>query len=483
MHYASARPLAKTLPGVNEKGGKQVMNGTPHIVIADDQEAVREICTSIATALGYRATGVVSAREAIRVWEQDPPDVLVSDVSLPDMTGLELLKRLKLVMPAVPVLLTTSYGTVGMAVEAMKQGAADYLTKPFELEEMRLLLQACVRQTQQAREGRGLRLEARGPYAAGNLIGVSPAMQRVFRLIGKVAQSRYSVLVLGESGTGKEVVARALHYTGPERDRPFLPVDCGALVPSLMESELFGYVKGAFTGAHHNHEGLLEVAQGGTVFLDEIGELPMDLQVKLLRAIQEKEVRPVGATRRIKIDVRIIAATNRDLQAAVADGSFRKDLFFRLNVVSIKLPPLRERVQDIPTLVEHFLDRFTPPGAAPRSFSDEAMARLICYDWPGNIRELENCVERTVALAVGPRLEVADLPTMLLHLRQPPAAAGEDCGIRSIAAIERDAILGALNQVKGDKLLAAKLLGIGKTTLYRKLKEYTFTAQAGGLNS
>ncbi|HUX67980.1 MAG TPA: sigma-54 dependent transcriptional regulator [Terriglobales bacterium] len=458
------------------------MTPAPHILIADDQEAVRELCTSVATALGFRATGVASGREALKLWEQDPPDVLVCDVRLPDMGGVELLKRLKQAFPAVPVLLMTAYGTVGTAVEAMKLGAADYLTKPFELEEMRLLLQACVRQTQLEREARGLRQAARGPYAAGNLIGVSPAMQRVFRLIGKVAQSRYSVLILGESGTGKEIVARALHYTGPERDRPFLPVDCGALVPSLVESELFGYVKGAFTGAHHNHEGLLEVANGGTVFLDEIGELPLDLQVKLLRAIQEKEIRPVGGTRRVKIDVRIVAATNRDLQAAVADGSFRKDLFFRLNVVSIKLPPLRERAMDIPLLVEHFLERAAPPGTPPRVFSDEAMARLLGYEWPGNIRELENCVERTLALSAGPRLEAADLPSYLQQQRPRPATpqAAANASIRAIAEVEREAILDALTQVKGDKLLAAKLLGIGKTTLYRKLKEYAFAAQAGG---
>lgn len=460
------------------------MTGIPHIVFVDDQEAVREICTTLATSLGYRASGVGNGREALKLWDQDPPDVLVCDVRLPDMSGIELMKRLRQVWPAAPVLLTTAFGTVGMAVEAIKLGATDYVTKPFEIEEMRLLLQACVRQSQIEREARGLRLAARGPYATGNLIGASPAMQRIFRLVGKVAQSRYSVLILGESGTGKEVVARALHYTGPERDRPFLPVDCSALVPSLIESELFGYVKGAFTGAHHNHEGLLEVANGGTVFLDEIGELPVDLQVKLLRAIQEKEVRPVGGTRRVKVDVRIVAATNRDLQAAVADGSFRKDLFFRLNVVSIKLPPLRERVMDIPMLVDHFLDRFTPPGTTPRHFSDEAMARLVSYDWPGNIRELENCVERTLALAPGPRLEAADLPSNLqqpIRLR-PAAASGESSLVRAMADIEREAILDALAQAKGDKLLAAKLLGIGKTTIYRKLKEYTFAAQAGGLN-
>ncbi|MGH9415730.1 MAG: sigma-54-dependent transcriptional regulator [Terriglobales bacterium] len=457
------------------------MVSQPHIVIADDQESIREICLSVSHGLGYRASGISSGREALRLMDQDPPDVLVCDVRLPDMNGVELLKRMKQSWPGLPVLLMTAYGTVATAVEAMKYGAADYLTKPFEIEELRLLLQACVRQTQLEREARGLRLSARGPYAAGNLIGASPAMQRVFRLIGKVAQSRYSVLILGESGTGKEVVARALHYTGPERDRPFLPVDCGALVPTLVESELFGYVKGAFTGAHQNHEGLLEVANGGTVFLDEIGELPTDLQVKLLRAIQEKEIRPVGGTRRIKVDVRIVAATNRDLQAAVAEGKFRKDLFFRLNVVSIKLPPLRERLMDIPLLLEHFLERATPPGQPVRSFTDEAMARLMNYDWPGNIRELENCVERTLALTAGPRLEAADLPSYLQQAHPRVVAPNTPGAIRAMAEIERETILDALQQVKGDKLLAAKLLGIGKTTIYRKLKEYAFaTAQAGG---
>lgn len=456
------------------------MNANPHILVADDQEAVREICTSVAGALGYRVTNAASGREALRMLDEDVPDVLVCDVRLPDIGGVDLMKRLHQAHPALPVLLTTAYGTVAMAVEAMKLGAFDYLTKPFELEEMKLLLQAAVRQSQLEREARGLRLVARGPFAPGSLIGASPAMQRIFRMVGKVAQSRYSVLILGESGTGKEVVARALHYTGAERDRPFIPVDCGALVPTLIESELFGYVKGAFTGAHHNHEGLLEVAHGGTVFLDEIGELSVDLQAKLLRAIQEKEVRPVGGTRRVKVDVRIVAATNRDLQAAVTNGSFRKDLFFRLNVVSIKLPPLRDRVMDIPMLVEHFLERYTPPGSPARKFSDEAMARMLSYEWPGNIRELENCVEHCLAMASGARLEASDLPSPLQQpVRMPPRTVTET-GIRAMAEVERDAILAALTQAKGDKLLAARLLGIGKTTIYRKLKEYAYAAQAGG---
>jgi two-component system response regulator HydG len=448
------------------------MSLVPYVLIADAQEAVREICMSLAASLGYRTAGVASGEEVLRLLSQEPPDVLVADVRLPDLDGVELLQRVKQAWPQVAVLLTTAYGSVGTAVEAMKLGASDYLAKPFEVEELRLLLQNSVRQVLVNREARSQRLAARGPYAAGNLIGASPEMQRVFRLIAKVAQSRYSVLILGESGTGKEVVARALHYTGPERDRPFLPVDCGALVPALVESELFGHVRGAFTGASQNHQGLLEVAQGGTVFLDEIGELPLDVQVKLLRALQEKEIRPVGGTRRIKIDVRIVAATNRDLQAAVANGSFRKDLFFRLNVVSIKLPPLRERSLDIPMLVEHFLERATPPGAPPQRFSEAAMERLLAYDWPGNVRELENCVERTLALAGGARMEVEDLPSPLRQARPPRRELAGASLVRPLAELEREAIFEALAQVKGDKILAARLLGIGKTTLYRKLKEY-----------
>ena len=449
------------------------MSLVPYVLIADSQEPVREICISLAASLGYRVAGAASGEEVLRLLGEEAPDVLVADVRLPDLDGVELLQRVKQMWPQVAVLLMTAYGNVGTAVEAMKLGASDYLAKPFEVEELRLLLQNSVRQVLVHREARGQRLAARGPYAAGNLIGATAEMQRVFRLIGKVAQSRYSVLILGESGTGKEVVARALHYTGAERDRPFLPVDCGALVPTLVESELFGHVRGAFTGASQNHQGLLEVASGGTVFLDEIGELPLDVQVKLLRALQEREIRPVGGTRRIKIDVRIVAATNRDLQAAVANGSFRKDLFFRLNVVSIKLPPLRERSLDIPILVEHFLERATPPGALPRRFSEAAMERLLGYDWPGNVRELENCIERTLALAGGARLEVEDLPSPLQQARPPRFAPGMAGPVRPLAELEREAIYEALAQVKGDKIQAARLLGIGKTTLYRKLKEYS----------
>jgi transcriptional regulator with PAS, ATPase and Fis domain len=295
-------------------------------------------------------------------------------------------------------------------------------------------------------------------------------MQRVYKMIEKVSQHEYPVLILGESGTGKELVARSIHFLGGRKSRPFTPVDCSALVPTLIESELFGYVKGAFTGAVQAKQGLLESAQGGTLFLDEIGDLPVDLQAKLLRVLQEREVKPVGSTERRHIDVRIIAATNRDLEAAIRNGSFRQDLYFRLNVVQIKLPPLRERKSDIPLLVTSFLDKFTDPQEPARTTSEDAMRRLVAYDWPGNVRELENAVERAVALGSGPIVHVGDLPSSLQYPSSERAPEKEE--LLPLEELERRAILRMLRETGGDKLAAARMLGIGKTTLYRKLKQY-----------
>ena len=325
----------------------------------------------------------------------------------------------------------------------------------------------------------------------GGLIGSSPEMEKVYRILSKVAHSTHSVLILGESGTGKEMVARSIHNNGPNAAKPFVPVDCGSLVPTLIESELFGHVKGAFTGANRSRGGLLSAADGGTVFLDEIGELPLDLQAKLLRALQEKEVRPVGATHAVPITARVLAATNRDLSAMVAQGAFRKDLYFRLSVVNLKLPPLRERREDIAILAEHFLERLHRETGASHVFSEDAIRLMTEYDWPGNVRELENAIERACSLSSGPVLHMADLPTQLqdfrMHRREAnlslagEAGDGLDAGrehasaddaIVSIADMEKQAILGTIRQLNGDKLMAAKLLGIGKTTLYRKLKEY-----------
>jgi DNA-binding NtrC family response regulator len=331
---------------------------------------------------------------------------------------------------------------------------------------------------------RQLREQLRASQGLGAMIGRSPEMEKVYRILSKVAQSTHPVLILGESGTGKELVARTIHAYGPNGQKPFLPVDCGSLVPTLIESELFGYVKGAFTGANRSKDGLLVSAESGTVFLDEIGELPLDLQAKLLRALQEREVRPVGATHRVPIKARIVAATNRDLSAMVENGSFRKDLFYRLNVVNLRLPSLRDRREDIPLLAAHFLDRISRERVGKFTLSDEALRTMMRYNWPGNVRELENSVERACTMSSGPILELGDLPTQLqntgLEARRITLEAGQPAEngaksaapVATLADLEKQAILSAIRTLNGDKLQAAKLLGIGKTTLYRKLKEY-----------
>lgn len=302
------------------------------------------------------------------------------------------------------------------------------------------------------------------------MCGISARMQKVYRIVAKVAAKHHAVLILGESGTGKELVARAIHSRGPWRDQPFVPIDCGALTPTLIESEMFGHMRGAFTGATQNRQGLLAAAGDGTVFLDEIAELPVELQSKLLRALQEREIKPLGSNERVQMRARIIAATNQDIEAAVKRGTFRKDLYFRLNVVSIKLPPLRERPEDIPALLQFFMEKYKAGESSITSISDEVMARLTSYDWPGNVRELENCVQRVIALSSGPEVQMSDLPSNILYFvgeqRHDPQS------LATLQELEQQAILRALETTQGDRLRAAKLLGIGKTTIYRKLKEY-----------
>ncbi len=365
------------------------------------------------------------------------------------------------------------------AVEAMRCGASDYLTKPFAVDELTTVLDRAAQNHMTDTATRRLRERLRLSEGLGAMIGRSPEMEKLYRILSKVAQSSHPVLILGESGTGKELVAHTVHSYGPNGRKPFLPVDCGSLVPTLMESELFGYVKGAFTGANRSKDGLLVSAEGGTVFLDEIGELSLDLQAKLLRALQEKEVRPVGATHRVPIKARIVAATNRDLAAMVEKGTFRKDLFYRLNVVSLRLPPLRDRKQDIPLLIAHFLDRMSRDHGRKFSLDDEALRTLMRYDWPGNVRELENAMQHGCALSSGSVILLGDLTTQLqrqgLEAQRTSTVTGETPetpAVKTLAELERSAILSAIHTLKGDKLQAAKMLGIGKTTLYRKLKEY-----------
>jgi len=458
-----------------------VMKPSPHegtnflnLLLVDDERAVREACRDVAEGLGFKAFTAASAEEAYRLLDSQNIDVVLLDLRLPGANGIDALLELRERRPDLVVVVMTGFATVQSAVQAMKEGAYDYVTKPFTKDELSLLLERVTNHLRLKSENRTLRERIKSKQGFGNIIGSAPEMEKIYRIIGKAAHSNHPVLILGESGTGKELVARSIHFSGPYRDKPFIPVDCGSLVPTLVESELFGYVKGAFTGASQTKDGLLSIAQGGTIFLDEIGELPIDLQAKLLRAIQEKEIRPVGSTRRIPIDVRILAATNRDLEHAVSQGTFRKDLYFRLNVLSVKIPPLRERRQDIPLLVGHFLDRLSREAGMERMLTDDAMKALLAYDWPGNVRELENCLERSCAMTTAPLMQLRDLPTYIHGMpAEQPGSVRVQRKIMPMAELEKQTIMSALAQLNGDKLLAARLLGIGKTTLYRKLKEYS----------
>jgi DNA-binding NtrC family response regulator len=446
------------------------------VLIVDDQELVRGLCQQVIESLGYRSFVAESGDEALQILEREAVDIVITDLKMPGMSGIELLERVKASNPRVEVIIMTGYASVPSAVQAMKLGASDYIVKPFSSEEMKLLVERLATTLDLKDENRYLREKLRSRHTFGKMVGHSQQMQHAFKLIQRVAPTRSPVLIMGESGTGKELVARSIHESGPWRDKPFVPVDCGALVPTLIESELFGYVRGAFTGAVRSKQGLLETAGDGTLFLDEVAELPVELQTRLLRAIQEKEFRPVGSTRRIPFHARIIAATNRDLSAAIQQGSFRKDLYFRLNVVSITLPPLRERKGDIPLMAEQILRDLTAAQRGDRgkmrwTISSEALDRLLNYNWPGNVRELENCLERAITLGSGPTIQASDLPSSV-QSPSPGAVSGAPDAVIPIEEMERQAILRALAASGGDKLRAARLLRIGKTTLYRKLRKY-----------
>jgi two-component system response regulator HydG len=444
-----------------------------NLLIVDDDRATREACRDVARSLGFNAQLAECAEHAYRLLDGSSIDAVLLEMR-PGPRALDALHSIRHQRPDALVIVVTGFGTVQSAVQAMKDGAYDYVTKPFSMEELRLLLERVAGHLRLKTENRMLRETNKSRQGFGNIIGSAPDMEKLYRMIAKAGQSAHPVMILGESGTGKELVAKSIHFTGIFRNKPFIPIDCGSLVPTLIESELFGHVRGAFTGATNPKDGLLAIAEGGTVFLDEIGELPVDLQAKLLRAIQEKEIRPVGSVKRVPINVRILAATNRDLERAVTEGTFRRDLFFRLNVLALRVPPLRNRRQDIPLLVAHFLERIGRDSGMEKTIADDSLKALLHYDWPGNVRELENSLERACALTSGNEIQLRDLPTQLysvpielMGISQPPTN-----GIMPMAELEKQTILNALTQVNGDKMLAARLLGIGKTTLYRKLKEY-----------
>jgi two-component system response regulator HydG len=475
-----------------------------HLLIVDDDAPVRHACAEIAGSLGFVTLVADSVPTARSVLSRSPIDLVLLDLKLPGGGGLALLEEIRARTPETIVVVMTAYATVNSAVEAMRIGAGDYLTKPFSLDELSIVLERAAQRRAFDAESRNLRERLRSGKGMGSLIGNSPAMEKLYRILSKVAVTNHPVLILGEPGAGKELVARTIHGNGPSADKPFVPADCGSLLPALLESELFGYAKGYAVphpgksgerAADRSKPGLLAAAHGGTVYLDEVAELSPELQTKLLRALQEREVRPLGATHSVPITTRILAATSRDLEAMVATGRFRKDLFFRLSVVSLRIPPLRERKADIPLLAAHVLDRMRRDNGLAYTFADDTLRLLTEYEWPGNVRELTHAIERACALSSGPVLHTGDFPTQLQNfqavvqrLREEQmeqmrsreaafdqhfaSAATQANSVLSIAELQKQAILNTIRELKGDKLMAARLLGIGKTTLYRKLKEY-----------
>lgn len=451
--------------------------GALNLLIVDDDRPSREICREAVAAFGWRPTVTDSVQQALWLIDSNDIDVVLLGLQVPERARIGILREIRERRSAVEVVMMTASSAAGPAVEAMKAGACDCLVKPFGVEELRRMTERLADRLRSRIDARQLSQEIK-LNGFGGMIGRAPAMEKLYRVVGKASHSSHPVLIIGESGTGKELVAKAIHYSGPLQDRPFIPIDCGSLVPTLVESELFGYVKGAFTGAAQTRQGLLTIAEGGTVFLDEIGELPLDLQAKLLRALQEKEIRPVGSTKSTPINVRILAATNRDLEQAVARGEFRRDLYFRLNVLNVRIPALRERREDVAMLVTHLLDQISRRGGRSYSLSDDAMRALLAYDWPGNVRELDNCIERCCAMNSGPVIHTVDLPDQVRGARVP-CAPTPAVRVTRLADLEKEAILAAIAQLKGDKFMAARLLGIGKTTLYRKLKEYGISLAPG----
>ena len=451
------------------------------ILVVDDEESIREFLEIMLKKEGYEVTLAEDGLRARDFLTKKTFDLVISDMQMPQMTGMELLKYVKDTYPDTVFMMITAFGTTETAVEAMKVGAYDYITKPFKIDEVRINIQNALRSKNLETENRSLKKELTREYSFQNMIGNSPVMHQIFDLVKRVSSTPTNVLITGESGTGKEVVAKAIHYNGPLRDKPFVTVNCGAIPENLMESEMFGHKKGSFTGAVTDKSGLFEVADGGTLFLDEVGELPLSIQVKLLRAIQERVIRRVGATDDMKVDVRIIAATNRNLEEMVSRGTFRQDLFYRLNVINIKTPSLRERREDIPLLANHFLRKYNERlGKTVGAISAEAMDVLKKYDYPGNVRELENMIERTVALESGATVLPESLPPMVTTPSGRKMASayeievGED-GLdldKVIGQIEKEILIKAIHAAGGVKKRAAKLLKISFRSMRYRVEKY-----------
>ncbi|MCG6923574.1 MAG: sigma-54 dependent transcriptional regulator [Acidobacteriota bacterium] len=442
------------------------------ILVVDDEEAQRKVLAGFLRKKGFEVLTSGTAADALELAAAQTVDLVLTDLRMPGGGGLELLRGLRALNPEIPVIVMTAYGTVASAVEAMKQGAADYLGKPIDLDELELLVARTLERRALESENRELRQQLAERHRLEGLETANPRMAQAINLAARAAASRATVLIRGESGTGKEVLARAIHSASPRAARPLVAVNVAALPETLLESEMFGHERGAFTGAERQHRGRFEQADGGTLFLDEIGDLPKGVQAKLLRALQEQRFERLGGTGSIQVDVRVVAATSRDLEAMVQASEFREDLYYRLNVVSIEIPPLRGRREDIPGLVDRFLRRFgAESGSKVHEVSREAMDRLVKHDYPGNVRELENLIHRAVVLARGTQITTTDLP---LHLADLPPEVEADQGslVERLAAIERGLLVQALEDADGVQTRAARALGIGERHLRYRLRKY-----------
>lgn len=449
------------------------------ILIIDDDEIVRKSCERILSPEGFLIISAKDGKEGLKLLSKKTFDLVLTDLRMPDMDGIEVLKKVKEIGPDIEVIVITGYGTIKSAIEAIRHGAYDYIEKPFSPEELLNVVERSIERRNLILENTRLRQEVQALYRVENIVGNSKAIQRVFNLIATVAPTESTVLITGESGTGKELVARAIHYNSPRREGPFIVVDCGTIPENLMEAELFGYMKGAFTGATDTQKGLIEVAKRGTLFFDEIGNLSLNLQAKLLRLLQEREFRPIGGRELIRADIRIIAATNKDLLSLVKEGFFREDLFYRLNVFPIYMPPLRERKEDIPALANHFLKKYSKEsGKDVRFISAEAMKKLFLYDWPGNIRELENVIHRAVILSQGDTVRPEEIvisgnediriPKTLKELKE----VKKRLKAQSIEGIERSFILDALSRNNWNISRAAEEVGMQRTNFHSLMKKY-----------
>ena len=448
------------------------MAGPTHILAVDDDRVACDLLREVLEQEGYQVSTATAGQTAIDLAREVPFDLAIIDIRMPDVSGIEVLKALKRGNPQLPVLMTTAYSSMNTAIEAIREGAYDYLSKPCKMEELTLTVDRALEQSKLLRENQYFRQELREKYKFENIVGTTSAMLAVYKTVARLVDSKATVLIQGESGTGKELIARAIHFNGLRAERPFVAVECASLAESLLESELFGHVRGAFTGAAETKKGLFEIADGGTIFLDEIAEISLGLQAKLLRVLQEQEIRRVGGTQPIQLDVRVIAATNKDVETLVKAGRFREDLFYRLNVVTLHLPPLRQRQEDIALLANHFLRKHSEANHKLIShMTPEAMILLCAYDWPGNVRELEHTIERAVTLTMNSALLPEDLPP---RLQQQPQAPRLDApqALLSLEEMEKRHIQAVLRATEGNKKRAAQILGINRRSLYRMAKRY-----------